>query len=215
METLSTESSLTTSKESIRKDIRHALSAKGVNKYPNLDLSEDFLQPSDDLVRDFVVRFRALGGKYVPCTKDQFVSRLIKLLQVQNYPVLLNTKPQFVNILKANNINYVDAIDVNTPADAAIVFSDALIAHSCSFVFSPHNSLYPSVKGLASDLIIVAFANNIVPDMKTALTLQQERNEGNLLYELNEIISPTPLTIRDNQEIRTPLTPRYILMLVL
>ena len=214
METLSTESNLTTSKESIRKDIRHALSTKGVNKYPNLDLSDDFLQPSDDLVRDFVVRFRALGGKYVPCTKEQFVGRLVKLLQVQNYPVLLNTKPQFVNVLKNNNINFVDAIDVNTPADAAIVFSDALIAQSCSFVFSPHNSLYPSVKGIASDLIIVALANNIVPDIKTALALQQERNEGNL-YEFNEIICPTPLTIRDNQEIRTPLTPRYILMLVL
>lgn len=214
METLSTESNLTTSKESIRKDIRHALSTKGVNKYPNLDLSDDFLQPSDDLVRDFVVRFRALGGKYVPCTKEQFVGRLVKLLQVQNYPVLLNTKPQFVNVLKNNNINFVDAIDVNTPADAAIVFSDALIAQSCSFVFSPHNSLYPSVKGIASDLIIVALANNIVPDMKTALVLQQDRNEGNL-YEFNEIICPTPLTIRDNQEIRTPLTPRYILMLVL
>lgn len=214
METLSTESNLTTSKESIRKDIRHALSTKGVNKYPNLDLSDDFLQPSDDLVRDFVVRFRALGGKYVPCTKEQFVGRLVKLLQVQNYPVLLNTKPQFVNVLKNNNINFVDAIDVNTPADAAIVFSDALIAQSCSFVFSPHNSLYPSVKGIASDLIIVALANNIVPDMKTALALQQDRNEGNL-YEFNEIICPTPLTIRDNQEIRTPLTPRYILMLVL
>lgn len=214
METLSTESNLTTSKESIRKDIRHALSTKGVNKYPNLDLSDDFLQPSDDLVRDFVVRFRAMGGKYVPCAKEQFVSRLVKLLQVQNYPVLLNTKPQFVNVLKANNINFVDAIDVNNPADAAIVFSDALIAHSCSFVFSPRNSLYPSVKGIASDLIIVAFANNIVPDMKTALALQQSRNEGNL-YELNEVICPTPLTVRDNQEIRTPLTPRYILMLVL
>lgn len=214
METLSTESNLTTSKESIRKDIRHALSTKGVNKYPNLDLSDDFLQPSDDLVRDFVVRFRALGGKYVPCTKEQFVGRLVKLLQVQNYPVLLNTKPQFVNVLKNNNINFVDAIDVNTPADAAIVFSDALIAQSCSFVFSPHNSLYPSVKGIASDLIIVALANNIVPDIKTALALQQDRNEGNL-YEFNEIICPSPLTIRDNQEIRTPLTPRYILMLVL
>ena len=214
METLSTESSLTTSKESIRKDIRHALAAKGVNRYPNLDLSEDFIEPSDDLIRDFVVKFRALGGKYVPCTKEQFVSRLVKLLQVQNYPVLLNTKPQFVNVLKANNINFVESIDVNTPADAAIVFSDALIAHSCSFVFSPRNSLYPSVKGLASDLIIVAFANSIVPDLKTAIETQQKHNDGNL-YEMNEIISPTPLTIRDNQEIRTPLTPRYILMLVL
>ena len=213
METLSTESNLTTSKESIRKDIRHALSTKGVNRYPDPDLSDDFITPSDDLVRDFVVQFRALGGKYVPCAKDQFVSRLVKLLQVQNYPMLLNTKPQFNNILKANNINFKEAIDINNPADAAIIYSDALIANTCSFVFSPHNSLYPSVKGLASDLIIVAFANSIVPDWKTALALQQEHNGGNL-YAMNEIISPTPLTIRDNQEIRTPLAPRYILMLV-
>ncbi|MBO4654827.1 MAG: hypothetical protein J5644_04720 [Bacteroidales bacterium] len=214
METLSTESSLTTSKESIRKDIRHALSTKGVNRYPNLDLSDDFNPPSDDLIRDFVVRFRALGGKYVPCSKDQFVSRLVKLLQGQNYPVLLNTKPQLSDMLKKNDIAFVEAIDVNTPADAAIIYSDTLITNSCSFVFSPHNSLYPSIKGLASDLIIIAFAKDIVPDLKTALELQQERNGGNL-YDMSEIISPTPLTVRDNQEIRTPLTPRYILMLVL
>lgn len=214
METLSTESNLTSSKESIRKDIRHALSTKGINRYPNLDLSDDFVTPSDDLIRDFVVRFRSLGGKYVPCTKDVFTSRLTKLLQGQNYPVLLNTKPQLSDLLRNNNINFVSAIDVNTPADAAIVYSDTLITNSCSFVFSPHNSLYPSIKGLASDIIIIAFAKDIVPDLKTAIELQQERNGGNL-YEMSELISPTPLTIRDNQEIRTPLTPRYILMLVL
>ncbi len=214
METLSTESNLTTSKESIRKDIRHALLSKGVSRYPDPDLSDDFIKPSDDLIRDFVVRFRALGGKYVPCTKDQFAIRLVKLLQGQNYPVLLNTKPQLSGLLQSNNINFVDVIDVNTPADAAIVFSDALITNSCSFIFSPHNSLYPSIKGLASDIIIIAFAKDIVPDLKTALEIQQRRNAGNL-YEMNEIISPTPLTLRDNQEIRTPLTPRYILMLVM
>ena len=214
METLSTESNLTTSKEAIRKDIRHALSTKGVNRYPSLDLSDDFIKPSEDLVRDFIVKFRALGGKYVPCTKDQFAVRLIKLLQGQNYPVLLNTKQQLSSLLQSNNINFVNAIDVNTPADAAIVYSDALITSTCSFIFSPHNSLYPSIKGLASDIIIIAFAKDIVPDFKTALEKQQERNAGNL-YSMNEIISPTPLTIRDNQEIRTPLTPRYILMLVM
>jgi hypothetical protein len=214
METLSTESNLTTSKESIRKDIRHALSTKGVNRYPDPDLSDDFIKPSEDLVRDFIVRFRALGGKYVPCTKDQFAIRLVKLLQGQNYPVLLNTKPQLSALLQSNNISFVNAIDVNTPADAAIVYSDALITTTCSFIFSPHNSLYPSIKGLASDIIIIAFAKDIVPDFKTALEIQQERNAGNL-YDMNEIISPTPLTIRDNQEIRTPLTPRFILMLVM
>ncbi len=214
METLSTESNLTTSKESIRKDIRHALSAKGVNRYPSLDLSDDFIKPSDDLIRDFVVKFRALGGKYVPCTKEQFASRLIKLLQGQNYPVLLNTKSQLAPLLQNNNISFVNVIDVNSPADAAIIYSDALITSTCSFVFSPHNSLYPSIKGLASDIIIIAFANDIVPDFKTALEQQQNRNGGEL-YDMNEIISPTPLTIHENQEIRTPLAPRYILMLVM
>ena len=150
----------------------------------------------------------------MPCTKELFSSRLTKLLQGQNYPVLLNTKPQLSDLLRNNNINFVSAIDVNTPADAAIVYSDTLITNSCSFVFSPKNSLYPSIKGLASDIIIIAFAKDIVPDLKTAIELQLERNEGNL-YEINELISPTPLTVRDNQEIRTPLTPRYILMLVL
>lgn len=211
---LTTESNLTTSKEVIRKEIRHALTNKGVNRYPSLDLSDDYTNPNVDIVRDFIVQFRALGGKYVPCPKDLFVTRLVQLLQGQHYPVLLNTKPQLSGVLRNGNVNFVEAVDVTTPADAAIVFCDAMIADTCSFVFSPVNSLYPSVKGLASDIIIVAFANNIMPDLKAVLESQQDRNNGNL-YGMNEIITPTPLAIRDGQEIRSPQTPRYILTLVM
>lgn len=211
---LSTESGLTTPKEAMRKEIRHALANKGVNRFPDLDLSDDNNAPSADLMRDFVVQFRALGGKYLPCSKDQFSALMVKLLQSQNFPVLLNTKPQLSNMLKVNNINFVESIDVTMPADAAIVFCDTMIVSNCSFVFSPQNSLFPSVKTLATNLIIVAMANNIVPDLKTAFEVQMNRNEGKL-YGMSEIITPTPLEMRDGKEVCSPLNPRYILVMVM
>lgn len=211
---LSTESDLTTSKEAMRKEIRHALSNKGVNRFPDLDLSVDFNTQSTDLMRDFVVQFRALGGKYLPCSKDQFADFMVRLLKSQNYPVLLNTKPQLSNMLRNNNINFVETIDVSMPADAAIIFCDTMIASNCSFVFSPKNSLFPSVKTLATNLIVVASANNFVPDLKTAFDVQMKKNEGNL-YGMSEMITPTPLDVRDGKEICSPLNPRYILVLVM
>lgn len=210
---LSTNSNLTTSKEAIRKEIRHALSNKGDNRFPNLDLNEDFVQQSQDIAKDFILKFRSLGGKFAPCSREQFKEYFIKLIHSVNSSQLLNTMPRFSPMLRENGISFVDSIDPGIPANAAIVFSDALIASSGSIVFSPKNSIYPSVKNLASDLIVVSFARYIFPDLKTALSIQMERNNGEL-YNMFEIISPSKLEMRDKKEFSSPTSPRIILVLI-
>lgn len=210
--TLSTENNLTT-KEAIRKDIRNALINKGVNRFPNLDLAEEIFAPSDNLAYDFVTSFRAAGGKFVPCLKDQFAEYLVKLLKSRNYTQVLNTKPQFSSLLKANSIPAIEVLENSKPADAAIVFSDNLVLNPCGIVFAQRNSLYPSVLGLASEIIIVAQADNIVPDLKSVFKHQMSHNKGEL-YDISEIISPTPPTIRDGHINPTPSNPLFILMLV-
>lgn len=210
---LSTNSNLTTSKEAIRKEIRHALSNKGDNRFPNLDLNEDFVMSSQDIAKDFILKFRSLGGKFVPCSKDQLQDTFLKLLKKVPNTQLLNTMPQFSKFLSENGINHTDSIDPANPASAAIVFSDALIANSGAILFSPKNSIYPSVKNLASDLIIVSFARFIVPNLGTAMANQMQRNNGEL-YNLFEIITPSKPEIRDNNEVYSPTSPRMILVLI-
>lgn len=211
--TLNRDTNLST-KEAIRKDIRNALLNKGVNRFPNLDLSVEFTDPSNDIAYDFVTRFRASGGKFIPCSKIQFAEYLIRLIQSQKYTRVLNTKPQFSNLLKANNINFSEILEDGQAADAVIVFSDNLILNPLGMVFAQRNTLYPSILGLASNIIIVAQENHIIRDLKSVFNHQCAQNNGEP-YDISEIITPTPPpTTIDGHSAPTPSEPLYILILV-
>ncbi|MEG1556521.1 MAG: hypothetical protein RR356_07345 [Bacteroidales bacterium] len=203
----------TSSKETIRRNIRHALSSKSPNTFPNIDINSELFEPIPDLLKEFVVNFRAMGGKYIPCTKENFVERLLKLIASQQYQSLLNTSTSLTNFLVENEISFYNVIDANSPVDAALVYADILIARSGSFVCSQKSSLYPSVKNLAQDLIIVSFLPNIVSDIKNAIALQQKRNQ-NAVHEMTEIVTPAIPPIIDGKENYSPLNPRYILLLI-
>lgn len=210
---LSTNSNLTSPKEAIRRKIRDAMTTKGTNRFPNIDLSQDFVPASSDIVRDFVIRFREKGGKYIPCTNSNITERLVKLIQGQQYSQLLCTKPQLAALLQKNGISSLNSIDSNTTVDAAVVFADSLIASTGSIVFTPNHSMYPSVKNLARDIIVISAANKIYPDIKYVFSQQQSIN-GDKLFAINEIITPTVPLLHNGEEHFTPLSPRFILLLL-
>ena len=140
----------TSSKETVRKNIRHALASKSPNKFPNIDLTSELFDPINDVLIDFVTNFRKAGGKYIPCTKENFMERLVKLIKSQQYKSILNTSSSLDSQLTKNNIFYYNSID-------------------CS-----------SIRNLGKDMIVVAFANHIIHDFKGALNAQQQINGANI-----------------------------------
>jgi hypothetical protein len=74
----------TTSKENMRRQIRHALTQKSTSKFPYIDIHADFFEKPKNLYAEFLQNFRNAGGKYILCNKDNFVDILHKLIEGQN-----------------------------------------------------------------------------------------------------------------------------------
>ncbi|MDR2980493.1 MAG: LUD domain-containing protein, partial [Bacteroidales bacterium] len=106
-----------------------------------------------------------------------------------------------------------DAFLTNNPADAAVVFSDTLIARSGSVLFKQEHTQYPSVKHLAKDIIVISRINNIVRDLKEALRFQNEIN-NNLATPLMEIITPSLPEQTEDDTVYTAINKRFILFLI-
>ena len=197
-------------KEKIRKNIRHALSFNKTNMPINIHLNTPLFVSSEDILMEFVTKFRSSGGIFIPCTKENFTERLLYLLNGKKYLSILNTNKSLNKILESGQIHYTDYIEADKPVDAAIVYSDVLISRSGSLMFSQKYSLYPSVLNLGTDLIVVSFSDKIVPDLQSGFKIMETKYEGKP-YELAEVI--TPFIKTENQEY-SPKQPQIILFLI-
>lgn len=197
-------------KEKIRKNIRHALSFNKTNMRVNIDLNTPLFVPSEDILMEFVSKYRSSGGIFIPCTKENFTERLLYLLNGKKYLSILNTNKSLNKILESGQIHYTDFIEADKPVDAAIVYSDVLISRSGSLMFSQKFSLFPSVLNLGTDLIVVSFSEKIVPDLQSGFKVMEEKYNGKP-YELAEVITPSIKT--ENQEY-SPKQPQIILFLI-
>jgi len=213
MSTASFDSLNTTTKENMRRNIRHALTQKSTSKFPYIDIHADIFEKPEHLLNEFCNNFRNAGGKFIVCNKNNFVDILHKLIVGQRYATILNTNQSISPALTKRNLNYITCIDSHQQVDAAIVYSDMLIARTGSMLFTQKYSLYPSVRNITKDIIVVAFEKNLVLDLKDAFHLQQEKNQG-ILYDFVEIITPTKPVNDKGEENYSPLEPRFILLLI-
>ncbi len=160
---------------------------------------------------DFWHNFQANGGKILRCHTKQDRLKFLKMLaEDQQYNVVLNTHPNLCADLQQAAINYVDTISVNTPIDAVVALSTALVARDGSIGFTQPLARFVSMRNLALDVIVISRMVDIVPDMETALL----RNVKFAKDAGMEFITPTPLPKEGNKEVRTRQHPRYILLLL-
>ena len=203
----------TTSKENMRRKIRHALTQKSTSKFPYIDIHADLFEKPENVLAEFCDNFREAGGKLIMCNKDNFVDYLHKLIVGQRYATILNTNHSISPALTKRNLNYITCIDTHQQVDVAIVYSDLLVARTGSMLFTQKFSLYPSVRNITKDIIVVAFQKNLVLDLKDAFQLQQEKNQG-ILYDFAEIITPTKPVNDKGEDNYSLLEPRFILLLI-
>ncbi|MCL2289828.1 MAG: hypothetical protein FWC34_03880 [Bacteroidetes bacterium] len=203
----------TTSKENMRREIRHALTKKSTSKFPNIDIHAEVFEKPENMLAEFAHNFRNAGGKVIVCNKENFADILHKVLTGQHYTTILNTNHSIAPALTQKNLNYITCMDPHQQADVAIIYADMLIARTGSVLFTQKYSLYPSVRNITKDIIVVAFEKSLVLDLKDAFIFQQERNQGSL-YDFVEIITPTKPVNDKGKEDHSPLDPRFILLLI-
>lgn len=200
-------------KDTIRKNICRALADKMSVKVTEAAPNAVCAPAHDDLFRTFITRYRLTGGKYIACTRQNLMDMLIRLLKSQNYFTLLNTNTQFKRYLDKNQVNYTEALDLSDSADAAVVFSTMLVASNGSIGFIQRQSRYPSMKNIASDLIVVSSTRYIYADVGEALR-HCSLSKGNVAPALCEFLRPERLDGQEGPAAGTPQKPRFILLLL-
>lgn len=203
----------TSPKEIIRRNIRHALSNKSTRKYPNIDLNRDIFEEVESPEDLFVHNFRALGGKFIPCKPDNFCEMLTEVIKNINYNTIFCADVELNMMLQGHHIPTLNTFLTNDPADAAVIFSDTLIARSGSMIFKQEYTQYPSIKNLAKDIIVIAKIETIVTDLKEALQFQDQINSATPA-PLIEIITPSPLAKKEDQDSHSAVNQRFILFLI-
>ncbi len=198
------------SKEQIRKNIRNSLINKKSSSPVKIDTTTPLFTKNDDIIRQFVSNFRNAGGIFIPCTKENFSERLVYLLNGKKYNFILNSNKSLNKILEGARISYSDFIETDKPVDAAIIYSDLLIARSGSIGFSQKYSLYPSVLNLGKDIIVIAFIDHVVEDIGSAFQ-EIEKNIEQKTGVFTELITPTK--VREDQEY-SPENPQIILFFI-
>jgi len=204
---------ITTPKENMRKAIRHALTEKSPSKFPNIDIHAELWEKPENLIAEFCNNFRNAGGKLILCEKSNIVEFLYKIIAGQRYATILNTSQLISPLLTKSNLNFITSLDIHQQVDVATIYSDILIARTGSMMFTQKHSLYPSVRNITKNIIVIAFEKNVVLDMKDAFALQQEKNQG-ALFDFTEIITPTKQVNERGEEEYSPLQPRFILLLI-
>jgi len=204
---------ITTPKENMRKAIRHALTEKSPSKFPNIDLHADLWEKPENLTAEFCKNFRNAGGKLILCERNNIIEFLYKLIAGQRYITILNTSQLISPLLTKSNLNFITCTDPHQQVDVATIYSDILIARTGSMLFTQKHSLYPSIKNISKNIIVVAFEKNLVLDFKDAFALQQEKNNG-VLPDFVEVITPTKPVNEKGEEDFSPLQPRFILLLI-
>ena len=220
-------------KDNICQSIRKAL-ATPVH-VPDINMEQDLFAPIPDMLECFKQNFEEAGGKLVPFRMDvtrmndrAYASHFQKNvydylkdyeLEASRCMTVLNTSPHLAPVLANFNIPTIDFIRNSEPVDAVIVFAEFLIARTGSIVLSQRGGLmlYPSIRNLARNIIVLSQSSRIIPDLhaltKLTLTTHQKENrieESDFDFDMLEIIRPSSV---DDSNL-SPTMPHFSLLLV-
>ncbi|MBP5557889.1 MAG: hypothetical protein J6X65_09325 [Bacteroidales bacterium] len=220
-------------KNKICQSIREAL-ATPVH-VPDINTDQDLFAPIPDLLGCFQQNFEAAGGKLVPFNMDlslmndrTYAANFQKQVYdyLKNYELetsrcmtVLNTSSHLAPVLANFNIPTIDFIRNSEPVDAVIVYAEFLIARTGSIVLSQRGGLmlYPSIRNLARNIIVLSQASRIIPDLRylteSMTTVQQKENRGEEVdfdFDMLEIIRPG----KTDDASLSPTQPHFSLLLV-
>lgn len=200
-------------KDLIRKGIRDTNQIKSLQLEQDLEKYEFFTSFQQPIVDEFVSHFRKGGGKFFPFPKDQIYANLELFLKKQNYNTLMALTPNLHPFLEKRNIPFVNVIPYGEPVDAALVFSDMLVACSGSIGFSPRTILYPSIKNLAKDVIVMTRSRCVFPNHAAAIEYQESL--GNKVNtSMVEFVTPESISDEEGHPVYTPQHPRFFVFMV-
>jgi L-lactate dehydrogenase complex protein LldG len=168
----------TTAKENILKKIKEALVKTVPLPFPNRDVSENiFPAKEEDLDILFAKEFTAISGKFCFCiNKLELKKQLQNLITEKKWTKIFYKENTFVNQLVEMGIG-----EYNDLASSEVSITDCenLVARTGTMVLSSANESGRTTSVYAPIHICIAYASQVVYDVKDALELLQKKYGDN------------------------------------
>jgi L-lactate dehydrogenase complex protein LldG len=168
--------SSTSSKNSILKKIRAALSTATPLPFPQSDGPDSVFQPlQQDIVVEFAEQFTALGGRFAFCADEaELREQFAQLAQLQQWTKIYSEDPRFSALADEQH----RTTDIVT-CDASVTGCESLVARTGTIVLSARNSgritsVYAPIH------ICVAYTSQLVYDLRDALAGLTRKYKGDL-----------------------------------
>ncbi len=169
------------SKESILKKIRKALSHSTPLPFPQSEGTQPVLPPApEELEVEFAQQFNALQGRFIFCVNRQELAfqfnSLIKKSDWQKIYCKENKIKEIVGDALEDRFTDKNLAD----CDVSVTSCECLVARTGSIVMSAAQQSGRTTSVYAPIHICIAFTNQLVYDVKNALTLVKEKYNGKL-----------------------------------
>lgn len=169
------------SKESILKKIRQALSHSTPLPFPQSEGNQPVLPPSaEELEVEFAEQFNALQGRFIFCVNRQELAfqfnSLVKKQDWKKIYCIENKIKEFVGTAAEERFTDKDLAG----CDVSVTSCEYLVARTGSIVMSAAQPSGRTTSVYAPIHICIAFTNQLVYDVKDALTLLKEKYNGKL-----------------------------------
>jgi len=161
-----------TTREKVLKKIRKALITPTANPYPKLDFESPVFRMNDEVPElIFASAFREAGGNFIFCTDMlEFAENLLNLVQMKNWTRLVCVEPLLQNFLDQCEFPLLRSAKDAETCHAAITACESLVARTGSIMVSSAQASGRMLPAYAPAHIVVAFPDQLVDDLKDAIT---------------------------------------------
>lgn len=182
------------SKEIVLRKIREALAKSAPVVPPTPDSAKSVYPPmADDLSVVFAQNFLASGGTFIYCeSEEDFYDQLFEFKKENNFNNLFVWESGLKKQLYAAGIMFIsDETDFLKKAEAGLTTCEALIARTGSILVSSGSSAGRRLSIFPEKHLVVAFASQLVPDIKEALLTVREKYPQKLPSMLSMTTGPS------------------------
>ncbi len=173
--------SISPAKENILKKIRQALSHPVPVPFPHSEGNSSVFQPPvDDMAVQFAQEFTALQGKFAFCADEQdMADQLLQLAATRKWDKVVCREQKLIDIFKQQklSINFHESL---SDCDVSFTTCELLVSRTGTMVLSTANESGRTTSVYAPVHVCIAYASQLVYDLKDALLALREKYNGQL-----------------------------------
>jgi L-lactate dehydrogenase complex protein LldG len=183
----------TTSKEKILKQIRKGLLTKLDNPYGSVNPHQAVLKPLEESIDlQFAQELSNLGGKFIFCENENDLAEIISLLIHDDDigPVFCRNKDLQEHLQKAQ-IEFLSNEEDISKCKSGLTECEFLVARFGSVIMSSSLSSGRKLYSWPEIHLVVAYASQLVPELKDAIIGMRERYNGVLPSMVTLVTGPS------------------------